>query len=92
MGHVSSIGKLRTIMSEMVLLTSTLSRAKRLIKIVIGMTILIIGVCMIVLPGPAVVVIPVGLMILATEFVWARKLMERFEKKVRSMKNKGGKG
>lgn len=78
-------------MSEMVLLTSTLSRAKRLIKIVIGMTILLIGVCMIVLPGPAVVVIPVGLMILATEFVWARKLMERFEKKVRSMKNKGAK-
>jgi hypothetical protein len=30
---------------------------------------------MIVLPGPAIVVIPVGLAILATEFVWARKLL-----------------
>ncbi|MDD5757880.1 MAG: PGPGW domain-containing protein [Desulfobulbaceae bacterium] len=68
---------------------STLGRAKRLIRIVIGTTILIVGVFMIVLPGPAVVVIPVGLMILATEFVWARKLMERFEKRVKSIKNKG---
>lgn len=69
---------------------STISRAKRLIRIVIGMTILIVGVLMIVLPGPAVVVIPVGLMILASEFVWARKLMERFEKKVNAIKK--GKG
>lgn len=60
-----------------------------MIRIVIGTTILIVGVFMIVLPGPAVVVIPVGLMILATEFVWARKLMERFEKRVKSIKNKG---
>lgn len=71
--------------------TSTISRAKRLIRMVFGITILIVGVCMIVLPGPAVVVIPVGLMILATEFVWARKLMERFEKQVKALKNgKGG--
>lgn len=39
---------------------------------------------MIVLPGPAVVVIPIGLAILATEFIWARKLLvtvkERFER------------
>ena len=33
---------------------------------------LIVGVCMIVLPGPAFVVIPVGLGILGIEFAWAR--------------------
>lgn len=51
---------------------------------VIGFTILAIGIAMIVLPGPAVVVIPIGLAILATEFIWARKLLvtvkERFER------------
>jgi hypothetical protein len=72
--------------------TSTISRAKRLIRIVIGMTVLIVGVLMIVLPGPAVVVIPVGLMILATEFVWARKLIERFEKQVKAIKKGRAKG
>ena len=53
----------------------TLGQAKRLIVIVIGFTILTVGIAMIVLPGPAVVVIPIGLTILATEFVWARKLL-----------------
>ena len=42
-----------------------------------GFTVLLIGVAMIVLPGPAIVVIPLGLAILATEFVWARSLLKR---------------
>lgn len=71
---------------------STLSRARRLIRIVIGLTVLIVGVGMVVLPGPAVVVIPIGLMILATEFVWARKLMQRFEERVNALKNGAAKG
>ena len=44
---------------------------------VIGSTIFLLGVAMIVLPGPAVVVIPVGLGILATEFAWARRAIRR---------------
>jgi len=62
----------------------TLGQAKRLVVTVIGFTILAVGVAMIVLPGPAVVVIPVGLALLATEFIWARKLLvaakERLER------------
>lgn len=37
----------------------------------------VLGVAMIVLPGPAVVVIPAGLAILATEFLWARRAWRR---------------
>ena len=44
---------------------------------VIGLTILLIGVAMVVLPGPAFIVIPVGLGILATEFAWARRAVRR---------------
>jgi len=47
--------------------------AKRIIILVIGMTVLLIGVIMIVAPGPAIVVIPAGLAILATEFAWAHR-------------------
>ena len=50
---------------------------RRVMVAVIGFTVLLIGVAMIVLPGPAVVVIPLGLAILATEFLWARRLMAR---------------
>jgi tellurite resistance protein TerC len=48
---------------------------------VIGATVLLIGVALLVLPGPAFIVIPVGLAILATEYAWAR----RWLRKVRRM-------
>lgn len=50
---------------------------RKLVVIVIGGTVLLIGIAMIVLPGPATVVIPAGLLILSLEFVWARRLVER---------------
>ena len=49
----------------------------KLIVAVIGVTILLIGIAMVVLPGPAFIVIPVGLGILATEFAWARRAVRR---------------
>ena len=50
---------------------------RKLIVGVIGMTILLLGVAMIVLPGPAFILIPAGLGILATEFAWARHAVRR---------------
>jgi uncharacterized protein (TIGR02611 family) len=50
---------------------------RKLIVAVIGLTILLIGVAMVVLPGPAFIVIPIGLGILATEFAWARRAVRR---------------
>jgi tellurite resistance protein TerC len=48
-------------------------RWRRLIVFFVGGVFLIIGVAMLVLPGPALILIPLGLAILATEFRWARK-------------------
>jgi hypothetical protein len=45
---------------------------------------------MIVLPGPAVVVIPVGLAILATEFIWARKLLDTVKERIERMRKGNG--
>jgi hypothetical protein len=50
---------------------------KRLIIAITGGTVLLLGIAMIALPGPAVVVIPAGLAILATEFLWARRALQR---------------
>jgi tellurite resistance protein TerC len=47
--------------------------AKRIATAIIGTTVLLIGIILLVTPGPAVVVIPIGLAILATEFAWARR-------------------
>ena len=55
-----------------------LRRVKRVVVTVIGFTVLIIGFFGIVLPlVPAFILIPAGLAILATEFVWARRWVKR---------------
>jgi len=51
--------------------------ARKITVAVIGSTVVALGIALIVLPGPAVVVIPLGLAILATEFLWARRLLRR---------------
>ncbi len=52
-------------------------RIRKLIVGVIGTTVVLFGLALIILPGPAVVVVPLGLAILATEFAWARRLVRR---------------
>jgi Putative transmembrane protein (PGPGW) len=48
--------------------------------------VLVAGVALIVLPGPAVLVIPLGFAILATEFHWARRLLDRAKAPVLRLK------
>lgn len=50
---------------------------RRVIVSVVGATILLIGIALLVLPGPAFIVIPVGLAILATEYAWARRWLKK---------------
>lgn len=50
---------------------------RRFVVGVVGATILLGGVCLLVLPGPAFVVIPIGLAVLAIEFEWARRMLRR---------------
>ncbi len=56
--------------------------------IVAGFTVLVAGIAMIVLPGPAVVVIPIGLAILATEFIWARKLLNSVKERIERLRKR----
>jgi uncharacterized protein (TIGR02611 family) len=61
-------------------------RALRLVwtsvVLVVGLTVVLFGVVLIVTPGPAIVVIPAGLAILATEFAWARRLLKRAREEI----------
>ena len=65
----------------------TYKHARRIIVIVVGFSVLAVGLVLLVMPGPAFVVIPVGLAILATEFVWARKLLKRMKDTVTGLRN-----
>lgn len=51
--------------------------ARRLMVLILGVAVLFAGLAMLVLPGPGVIVIILGLVILATEFAWAERLLDR---------------
>ena len=61
---------------------ASLAWLRTLVISVIGTTVVLIGIVMIVTPGPAVVVIPLGLAILSVEFAWARVLLKKAKKYV----------
>lgn len=67
----------------------SLRQAKRLVKIVVGFTMLLLGVVMLVTPGPGVPVIIFGLALLAAEFVWARRLLNRLKAQGDRLKAEG---
>ncbi len=54
-----------------------LGRTHKLAVAVIGGSVVLVGVAMLGLPGPAILVIPLGLAILATKFLWARRWLKR---------------
>lgn len=52
---------------------------RRIAVTTIGLTLVLIGIVMIVAPGPATVVIPIGLAVLGLEYAWARRLLRRIK-------------
>ena len=52
-------------------------KAIRALYVLGGFTVVAVGVAMLVLPGPAFVVIPVGLAMLSLEFAWAERLLHK---------------
>ena len=64
------------------MINHVLRHTKRIIVFVIGGTVLLFGIILVFIPGPAIIVIPIGLAILATEFVWARMLLHKVKEKI----------
>lgn len=59
----------------------------RLIILMVGGTVLLLGLVMVITPGPAFVVVPIGLAILAVEFAWARRLLHRVRERAARMRD-----
>ncbi len=64
-------------------------QTRKLIVFVVGISVVLFGIVLFFTPGPAIVVIPVGLLILGTEFVWARRLLSRFKDETRKWLGRG---
>lgn len=63
----------------------TYKTLKRVFIFLIGSTIVLTGAVMFFTPGPGIVVMLVGLVLLATEFIWARILLKKFKDKAESL-------
>jgi uncharacterized protein (TIGR02611 family) len=68
-------------------MVGTYRLARRIVIFVVGMTVLLIGIVMIVGPGPATIVIPLGLAILGIEFAWARRWLQKIKDGAKSAFN-----
>ncbi len=73
-------------------LHTTYTSARRIIIGVVGVTIIVIGIMMLVLPGPAFVVIPTGLAVLGAEFAFARRWLRTLRIQARNGLNSFGLG
>jgi tellurite resistance protein TerC len=58
---------------------------RKMVVFLIGISIVLIGCVLFFTPGPAIIVIPVGLAVLATEFIWAKKLLKKFKETTSSI-------
>ena len=58
---------------------------RKLVIFLIGISIVLIGCVLFFTPGPAIIVIPIGLAILATEFIWAKKILKKFKETTSSI-------
>ena len=65
-----------------------LVRVKRIVVTVIGFIVVIFGIVLIIFPGPAFIVIPIGIAILATEYEWAKKVFDKIIRRVKKTINK----
>jgi tellurite resistance protein TerC len=63
---------------------------RTVVTAVIGFTVLAIGAALLVLPGPGLVVIALGLFILSAEFVWAKRLLDRMKGEAQKVRDRFG--
>jgi tellurite resistance protein TerC len=61
---------------------------KRIARIVGGFALLLAGAAMMVLPGPGIITIALGLAVLARDFEWAQRMLDRLKKAYADVRDK----
>jgi hypothetical protein len=59
---------------------------RRLARLVGGWTLLAVGAALLVLPGPGLLVLAAGLALLATEYVWAARLLGKVKQRLAALR------
>lgn len=66
----------------------TYRTARRIAVLAVGSTVVLLGIVMLVTPGPGLIVIPVGLAILSVEFAWARLWLRKVRETISNRNSK----
>lgn len=66
----------------------TYKTARRIAVLAVGSTVVVLGIVMLVTPGPGLLVIPLGLAILGIEFAWARLWLRKVRESISSQNSK----
>ena len=66
----------------------TYRTARRIAVLAVGSTVVLLGIVMLVTPGPGLIVIPVGLAILSVEFAWARLWLRKVRESISNHNSK----
>jgi tellurite resistance protein TerC len=70
--------------------TLTAQDVRRIAVLFAGIVTLLAGLTMLVFPGPGFIFIPIGLMLIAKEFVWAKKLLNKLRTNHRAFQKRPG--
>jgi uncharacterized protein (TIGR02611 family) len=63
-------------------MTNRCKQARRFVVLIVGTSVLVLGVVLLFVPGPGLITIAFGLSILASECVWARQTLKRLRQRV----------
>ena len=63
-------------------------RLKVIATAIVGFTLILIGIAMLVLPGPGIVTIALGLVVLSAEFAWAKRALDRLKEKTQEVRDR----
>jgi tellurite resistance protein TerC len=66
----------------------TYRTARRVAVLAVGSSVVLLGIVMLVTPGPGLVVIPIGLAILSVEFAWARLWLRKVRESISNQNSK----
>ena len=66
----------------------TYRTARRIAVLAVGSTVVLLGIVMLVTPGPGLLVIPIGLAILGAEFAWARLWLRKVRQSISNQNSK----
>ena len=61
---------------------------KRVVVTIVGFTLVALGLVLLVVPGPGILVLAAGLAVLATEYAWAKRMLDSAKRRGAALRDR----